>query len=117
MGMQTIGSKYATNKKQRRTADHSHVDDEFELHTKHDMENSSGNPGEIEDIKKVHGTVITRVHAINRSQAENSSAEAVDVVGGGHVSDTNSEEIILQKPEPARGIMMTRDVTVRYSNQ
>lgn len=117
MGMQTIGSKYAANKNQRRAADHSHVDDEFELHTKHDMDSSSGNPGEIEGIKKVHGTVVTRVHALNQSHGENSSAEAVNAVGGGHVSDTNSEEIILQKHEPARGIVMTRDVTVRYSNQ
>jgi hypothetical protein len=32
-------------------------------------------------------------------------------------SDTNSEEIILQKQDAPHGIMLTRDVTVRYTNK
>ncbi|KAL2255685.1 hypothetical protein VTK26DRAFT_2895 [Humicola hyalothermophila] len=125
MGLQTIGSKYAGGgRRPRRAADGSHVDDEFELHTKHDhlstpspISASGDGSDDVSvvggEIEKGRGTVITRVHALTRSNADHTSAEAV----GGLPSDSNSEEIILQKPEPARGIMMRRDVTVRYSNE
>jgi hypothetical protein len=99
MGAETIGSKYPN----RRRGDRSHQDlDEFELHTKnHDNQ------------------VVTRVHAASPVGASQdySSAEAVDAVP----SDSNSEEIILQKQDSGqgkgRGIVMTRDVTVRYTNK
>lgn len=97
MGAGTIGSKYPN----RRRGDRSHQDlDEFELHTKNG-----------------DNQVVTRVHAASPVGASQdySSAEAVDAVP----SDSNSEEIILQKQDSAkgRGIVMTRDVTVRYTNK
>jgi hypothetical protein len=112
----TVGSRYATNKRRRQGAGDDDVLDEFELHTKnHDQ------------------TVVTRVHAAGESlSSKNSSVEAIGVGGGrggagavggrgedGVPSDSNSEEIILQKQESpgSRGIMMTRDVTVRYSSK
>ncbi len=90
---EAIGSKYASRGRGNRSQ---HDDlDEFELHTK--------------------DRTVTRVQGA-RSPAgtsqDYSSAEAVDAVP----SDTNSEEIILQKQETVKGIMRTRDVTVRYSS-
>ncbi|AEO68612.1 e0629435-eb59-45cf-9678-2ab46b64b916 [Thermothielavioides terrestris] len=92
MGGETIGSKYAN----RRQADRSHAD-EFELHTKTEHE------------------VVTRVQAAGSpaGSQERVSAEAVDVLP----SDTNSEEIILQKPGAAHGIVISRDVKVQYSSK
>lgn len=94
MGVETIGSGYPGNKMR---GDRSHVD-EFELHTKKSDEHQ----------------VITRVQAARSrvTSPDHSSTEAVDALQ----SDTNSEEIILQKTEPtAKGIMISRDVSVRYS--
>lgn len=39
------------------------------------------------------------------------------VYPSGAASDTNSEELILQKTEPAQGIVCTRNFTVHYSNK
>lgn len=91
MGVETIGSKYPNR---RRGADA----DEFELHTK------SGSPtGESRVVTSVEG-------APSRRHSPDYSAERV-------APDNNSEEIILQKQDTAHGIMMTRDVSVRYSNK
>jgi hypothetical protein len=118
---ETVGSRYATNKRRHGGGDDD-VLDEFELHTKnHDQ------------------TVVTRVHAAGESlSSKNSSVEEIGVGGGGGrgrgrggagavggrgedgvPSDSNSEEIILQKQDSpgSRGIMISRDVTVRYSSK
>ena len=92
---EAIGSKYAGRGRGGNRSQHDDLD-EFEMHTK--------------------DRTVTRVQGA-RSPAgtsqDYSSAEAVDVVP----SDSNSEEIILQKQETAKGIMRTRDVTVRYSTK
>ena len=96
MGVETIGSKYPHR---RRAADESHAD-EFEMHTK-----SGGSPtGESRVVTSVEGAPSSRRHSPDYS-AENVAP------------DNNSEEIILQKQDTAHGIMMTRDVSVRYSNK
>jgi hypothetical protein len=92
MGAETIGSKYATNK---RRADRSHVD-EFELHTKNDIR-AEGSDHQV----------VTSVQAARSASASQDYSP----------SDTNSEEIILQKQDAPHGIMLTRDVTVRYTNK
>ncbi|KAK3297344.1 uncharacterized protein B0H64DRAFT_122936 [Chaetomium fimeti] len=95
MGVETIGSKYPNR---RRAADQSHEDD-FELRTK-----NNGSPvGETRVVTSVEG-------APSRRNSPDYSAENV-------APDNNSEEIILQKQDTAYGIMMTRDVSVRYSNK
>jgi hypothetical protein len=100
MGVETIGGGGGYSGAHKRRGDRSHADDEFELHTKTSDE---------------HHQVVTRVQAAGRSRVrspDQSSTEAVDALQ----SDTNSEEIILQKMEPAaRGIMISRDVSVRYT--
>lgn len=96
MGVETIGSKYPHR---RRGADESHAD-EFEMHAK-----SGGSPtGESRVVTSVEGAPSSRRHSPDYS-AENVAP------------DNNSEEIILQKQDTAHGIMMTRDVSVRYSNK
>lgn len=118
MGVETIGSGYPAHKR-RGGANRSAID-EFELHTKNDLEGDSGD--DPHHHHHHHPQVITRVQGArsrSRSRAatsqDNSSAEAVDAPQ----SDTNSEEIILQKQqEPAaRGIVLTRDVSVHYSHK
>ncbi|KAL2133536.1 hypothetical protein VTI74DRAFT_8758 [Chaetomium olivicolor] len=96
------GNKYASNNRSRRAAGGSHVDG-FELQTQNGIGAEDGEP-----------QVVARVHATRSGSHEYSSTEAV---GGGVPSDTNSEEIILQKQETGRGIMMTRNVTVQYSRK
>ncbi|KAK4242820.1 hypothetical protein C8A03DRAFT_29057 [Achaetomium macrosporum] len=97
-GLQTIGSKYANR---RRAADESHAD-EFELHTK--AGSSTEGPEVITSVEGARS---------RRTSPHNYSAEGVDAVP----SDNNSEEIILQKQDTPHGIMMTRDVSVRYSTK
>lgn len=122
MGVETIGSGYPAHK--RRGGANRTPMDEFELHTKNDLEGDSGDdphhPHHHHHHQHHHPQVITRVQgARSRSRAatsqDNSSAEAVDAPQ----SDTNSEEIILQKQQepPGRGIVLTRDVSVHYSNK
>lgn len=60
-------------------------------------------------------------HAARSHAASPEDNEADGVYAYGMPSDTNSEEIILQKMdpvhmEPGHGIMRTRDVTVKYSD-
>ncbi|KAK4040002.1 hypothetical protein C8A01DRAFT_16056 [Parachaetomium inaequale] len=100
MAVEIIGSKYPHR---RRAADESHMD-EFELRTK-----NSGSP------VKGGNQVVTSVEGARSSRrtSPDYSTENVDAVA----SDTNSEEIILQKQDGPRGIMMTRDVSVHYSNE
>jgi hypothetical protein len=101
MGVETIGGGGGYSGAHKRRGDRSHADDEFELHTKASDEHQ----------------VVTRVQAAAAARSrvtsgDHSSTEAVDALQ----SDTNSEEIILQKMEPAaRGIMISRDVSVRYT--
>jgi hypothetical protein len=95
MGVETIGGGYSAHK---RRGDRSHADDELELHTRVSDEHQ----------------VVTRVQAARSrvTSPDHSSMEAVDALQ----SDTNSEEVILQKMEPtAKGIMISRDVSVRYT--
>jgi hypothetical protein len=100
-GLQTIGSKYANR---RRTADVSHIADEFELHTK--ARSSDEGPQVVTSVEGARGQP--------RRASPNYSTEGVDRAQ----SDTNSEEIILQKQDaPNDGIMMTRDISVRYSTK
>jgi hypothetical protein len=102
MGVETIGSKYPHR---RRAPDESHMD-EFELRTK-----NSGSPvdGKSHVVTSVEGARSSST----RRNSPDYSTENVDAVA----SDTNSEEIILQKQDEPRGIMMTRDVSVHYSNK
>ncbi|KAK3905696.1 hypothetical protein C8A05DRAFT_12497 [Staphylotrichum tortipilum] len=83
----TIGSRYANGNK-RRAADQSDVDDEFELHPKQPEQ------------------VVETVQAALRDYASTQ--------GGVASSDSNSEEMILQKQQ---GIVLTRDVTIRYDRK
>ena len=95
MGVETIGSKYPGR---RRTGpDQSHIDD-FELHTK-----SSSPMGESRVDTSIEG-------APSRRHTPDYAAEDV-------APDSNSEDIILQNQHTAHGIMMTRDVSVQYSNK
>ncbi|AEO56546.1 hypothetical protein MYCTH_2301628 [Thermothelomyces thermophilus ATCC 42464] len=101
IGVDTIGSKYANR---RRAADESHPDDDFELRTKH-----NGSPtGDPQVVTSVQAAARTR----RAGSPHLSAAETVDAVP----SDANSEEIILQTKDASHGIVMTRDVSVRYSN-
>ncbi len=104
LGTDPIGSKYARNRAAGKRghgfgSQHDGLD-EFELHTKKDHR---GNETRVEGAQQLPGC----------PSRDYPSAEAVDAVP----SDTNSEEIILQKQEPGHGIVMTRDVTVRYSKK
>jgi hypothetical protein len=77
--------------------------DEFEMHTRaaeHSTSRSSPNnePGE-EEIRPLR---------LQRSEE--------GFYTYGVTSDSKSEELIIQKPEPVRGIVLTRDVRVQYSD-
>jgi hypothetical protein len=98
-GAETIGSGYPAKRRRGR----SEVD-EFELHTKNDGHRDKDHQ------------VVTSVQALRSrgvTSPDHSSTDAVDAPQ----SDANSEEIILQKTEPAHGIMISRDVSVRYTNK
>ncbi|KAH8170189.1 integral membrane protein [Sarocladium implicatum] len=73
--------------------------DEFELHTRTgaDPTSSKNNTGEEDD----------RQLRFQRSEE--------GLYSYGVTSDSRSDELIIQNPEPVRGIMMTRDVRVQYS--
>jgi hypothetical protein len=96
-GVETIGGGYS----HKRRANMNRLDDdEFELHTK-------------DVIGAEEHQMVTRVQG-TRSRLGPSQNTSSDAVYAGQ-SDTNSEEMILQRPD--RGIVMTRDVSVRYTNQ
>lgn len=97
------GSNAYANSK-RRTGVIDRELDEFELHGKNDIRVTEQN------------VTTTRIQADRSHVASgDSSSEAVNTYGLS--SDTNSEEIILQTPEPARGIVCRKDFIVEYSNK
>ncbi|KAK4154633.1 hypothetical protein C8A00DRAFT_32589 [Chaetomidium leptoderma] len=134
MGVETIGSRYPANKKRGGRADRSRgmdEEDEYELHTKNMMNHNDTDDMEDSSDRQV----VTRVEAAagrgrgdgggggggggsHESRSSNEGAAGVHDAGV-PPSDTNSEEIILQKHDDSipHGIMMTRDVSVRYSNK
>ena len=102
-----VGSNaYANNKRRAGLHDRS-KDDEPVRNTTNDTRVNDIYLGDLRS-----SSMETRIQ-VARSLPDDYSADAVY----GVPSDTNSEEIILQKPEPSHGIIRTRDVTVRYSDK
>jgi hypothetical protein len=102
-----IGSRYANGNK-RRAADQSDVEDEFELHVQGRQQQGWAEEGhpQRQEPKQQPEQVVESVQAALRDYASTS--------GGAASSDSNSEEIILQKQQ---GIILTRDVTIRYDRK
>ncbi|KEZ39579.1 hypothetical protein SAPIO_CDS9485 [Scedosporium apiospermum] len=95
-----------TNSKRTGTIDRS-LGDDFDAPSKYNIRIAGEeiSPGST----SVQGT---RAHV---ASVGNSSTEAIYI--GGQPSDSNSEEIILQNLDKDRGIMLTRDFTVKYSDK
>jgi len=71
----------------------------------------------VDDEFEMHAKTGTVVHAQgDSSTAGTRSDHGRDGYGGG-ISDNNSEEIILQNPGPAPGIMRTTDFVVEYDSK
>lgn len=107
-----IGSRYATGGGRRGDRIRDEDDDGFELNSKEDLGGHGAGRNQV--ITRVQGAAAAARGAGVHVQ-ELSSAEAVNAVP----SDANSEEIILQKQSPpgTNGIVMTRDVSVRYTTK
>ncbi len=102
----TVGSRYANGNK-RRAADQSDVEDEFELHVQgRQQQRDDEGHEQQQQPKQQPEQVVESVQAALRDYASTQ--------GGPASSDSNSEEIILQKQQ---GIMLTRDVTIRYDSK
>ncbi|RFU73495.1 alcohol dehydrogenase nadp+ [Trichoderma arundinaceum] len=93
-------SSVHTNSKRRTSLHNQNEHNEFVQHTRNDVQVNDIHLG---DLKL--SPVETRVHEA-RSSPHNYSADAIYSMP----LDTNSEEIILQKPEPSYGIICTRDI-------
>lgn len=83
--------------------------DDFELHTKSEV--TVGERG----VSVSPGT--TRVQGTRSRTSDLHPDGGMYASEGNAHSDANSEEIILQKPEPSHGIMMRRDFTVEYGQK
>lgn len=101
------GSNAYANNKRRAGPNARSEDDEFMRRTKNDVR---VNGIHLQDLKS--SPLESKIQAA-RSSPEEYSTDAIY----GMPSHTNSEEVILQKPEPSHGIMCTRDVTLKYSDK
>lgn len=101
------GSRADANSKRRTGPNDRSEHDEFTGHTKNDVRVNNIRLGDLNS-----SPVETEIQA-SRSSPDDYSADTIY----GTPSRTNSEEIILQKPEPSHGIIRTRDVTVKYSDR
>ncbi|KAK4247045.1 hypothetical protein C7999DRAFT_14847 [Corynascus novoguineensis] len=107
IGIETIGSKYANRRRGAAVESHLDDDDEFELRTKR-----TGSPATAARSRRGPGGLS--MPSSSPSPPLHYSADAVEPPP----SDTNSEEIILQKHDaPGHAIVMTTNVSVRYSNK
>lgn len=100
-------SKADANSKRRAGLNTRSEDDDFLRHVKNDVR---ANGIHMEDLKS--SPLETKIQA-TRSSPNGYSADAIYDMP----SLTNSEEVILQNQEPSNGIVRTRDVTVKYSDQ
>ncbi|KAF5509146.1 hypothetical protein CGCF413_v002171 [Colletotrichum fructicola] len=105
LGAGTGGSKAQVHSKRRTMIHEGNLQDEYELQKRDAMH--------IREQQMSPTT--TEIHA-GRSM-RNFGDTIGSVCPSGAASDTNSEELILQKTEPAQGIVCTRNFTVHYSNK
>jgi CCR4-NOT transcriptional regulation complex NOT5 subunit len=103
-----IGESNAyTNSKRRAGLNTRNEDDEFVRHIKNDVRVSDIR---LQDLKS--SPVETKIQSAQSSAGDYCADAIYDMP-----SHTNSEEVILQNPNPSNGIMRTRDVTLKYSNK